>query len=247
MGQYYTAIILQEKVDRVYRAFYSHDFDNGLKLMEHSWLDNDFVRVVEAYLLTPKGKRLVWAGDYADAEPDGRTLFEKVKSYVRPAFPAAKYTEFKQVRETDAWGGTKKVYKEVEVPSNCEAPVVLPTTKSHPFLVSHDLKEFVDKRKVPAVAYYWTQGRKQAIHPLPLLTSEGNGRGGGDFNTDGYGDRSHPSGDFSLIGRWARGHIQVTDTKPEGYAELNFDLVEMGAERDAADEKANAKIKAVLG
>ena len=41
--------------------FYSHDYNNGLKLMEHSWLGNTFVNAVCSELVdTPN--RLVWCG-----------------------------------------------------------------------------------------------------------------------------------------------------------------------------------------
>jgi len=55
------------------------------------------------------------------------------------------------------------------------------------------------------------------IHPLPLLTCEGNGQGGGDF----YGEDNK-----KLIGKWARNRISIESTKPKGYAELIFDLKE---------------------
>jgi len=62
MGQYYKPINLDDK-----QWLYSHDYDNGLKLLEHSWVGNDFVGV--AMSLMQKGglwfkKRIVWAGDY---------------------------------------------------------------------------------------------------------------------------------------------------------------------------------------
>jgi hypothetical protein len=50
-------------------------------------------------------------------------------------------------------------------------------------------------------------------HPLPLLTCEGNGRGGGDYR-----------GDSPLIGSWARDIISVEEVKPEGFEELAFNL-----------------------
>ena len=41
MGQYYKPINLDDK-----QWLYSHDFGDGLKLMEHSWIGNDFVGAV---------------------------------------------------------------------------------------------------------------------------------------------------------------------------------------------------------
>lgn len=66
MGQYYQPTNLNT-MD--YLSCY--DYDNGAKLMEHSYLGNNFMRAVEG-LLSPNGKwykcPLVWAGDYADPE-----------------------------------------------------------------------------------------------------------------------------------------------------------------------------------
>jgi hypothetical protein len=88
---------------------------------------------------------------------------------------------------------------------------ILPITKTK-YLVNHDKKQFVNKTNVPKDRDGWR------IHPLPLLTCEGNGRGGGDFR-----------GDSDLVGSWARDIISVESTKstiPKGYTELIFDLTE---------------------
>ena len=69
---------------------------------------------------------------------------------------------------------------------------------------------FVDKTKVP-------DNDGWAIHPLPLLTCEGNGRGGGDF----YGRRG-----MKLVGSWARHRISVSNKVPKGYKEIKFNLIE---------------------
>jgi hypothetical protein len=54
------------------------------------------------------------------------------------------------------------------------------------------------------------------IHPLPLLTCEGNGRGGGDYGGN----------DQNLVGLWARNTISVSNDIPDGYEELLFTLHE---------------------
>ena len=82
------------------------------------------------------------------------------------------------------------------------------TLGEHPFLVNHTKRQFVDKSKVPKGL-----GGFQ-IHPLPLLTCEGNGRGGGDFD-----------GTSPLIGSWARDVISAEKTAPADFTELVFDLV----------------------
>ena len=47
------------------------------------------------------------------------------------------------------------------------------------------------------------------IHPLPLLTCEGNGRGGGDF-----------SGENEFVGSWARDVVSIEFDAPEGFTEI---------------------------
>ena len=88
-------------------------------------------------------------------------------------------------------------------------PTKITTLKESRYIINHDKKEFVDKTKVPTDADGWR------IHPLPLLTCNSNGRGGGDFR-----------GESELVGKWAYDKISVDSKKPKDYAELIFDLVE---------------------
>ena len=78
MGQYYMPVI---KRGSVLRRVYSHNFDNGLKLMEHSYVDNNFVNVV-ANELVENPAQLYWLGDYAEegdfASP---SMFKRIYSY----------------------------------------------------------------------------------------------------------------------------------------------------------------------
>jgi len=66
MGQYYKTINLDDK-----QWMYGHDFGSGIKLMEHSWVGNNFVGAIMELML--KGglwykKRIVWAGGYYGEE-----------------------------------------------------------------------------------------------------------------------------------------------------------------------------------
>jgi hypothetical protein len=88
-------------------------------------------------------------------------------------------------------------------------PTKITTLKESRYIINHDKKEFVDKTKVPTDADGWR------IHPLPLLTCNSNGRGGGDFR-----------GESELVGKWAYDKISVDSKKPKDYTELIFDLVE---------------------
>jgi len=165
MGQYYNPTNI-DKMQNVY----SHDYDEGLKLMEHSYIGNDFVKIVE-YLLS-KGKdwyknRFVWAGDYADSEPG---LTEDDENH-------------------NIYGQGK--------PINPSLPNPVPDFR---YIVNESKEIFVDKDKIQPIS----KNDKYKIHPLPLFTCEGNGRGGGDFR-----------GDDNRVGTWARDIIFMTDDKPE--------------------------------
>jgi hypothetical protein len=85
-----------------------------------------------------------------------------------------------------------------EHPIHKEKRLELATLKSLPYIVNHSKKMFVDKTK------------EKEIHPLPLLVSEGNGRGGGDY----YGKNEE------LCGTWSRDIISMESAIPEGYTEL---------------------------
>ena len=174
MGQYYKPIILTRN-DNVKKWWYSHDHDNGLKLMEHSYIGNNFVAEVEKYLFR-NPQKLVWAGDYADEEADGNTLYSKCKE--------------------------NKTYQKESLP--------WPGWFDPQFIINHFRREFVDLSKCPWIYNGW--GR---IHPLPLLTCEGNGRGGGDFR-----------GEDKYVGTWARDRIEVSSLEPENYEELIPNFIE---------------------
>ena len=75
MGQYYKPINLANG-----QWLYSHDYGNGLKLMEHSWIGNQFVGAVMK-LMTSGGpwykKPIIWCGDYYNEEGE-QDYYDKV-------------------------------------------------------------------------------------------------------------------------------------------------------------------------
>lgn len=179
MGQYYKPCNLDKK-----EWVLSHDYGNGFKLMEHSWLTNDFVAVVENLIKKGGawyGNRIVWAGDYADDEE----------------------------------GTERNLYNLIGTDGIKIVPPKVKCDKKNRYLVNLDKNEFVDLTKVPKSTADWMDGEGWRIHPLPLLTCEGNGRGGGDYH-----------GDSPLIGAWARNRVVIQENEPEGMSEINFDLVE---------------------
>ena len=171
MGQYFKPV----SVDKM-QSLYSHDYGNLSKLMEHSYIGNDFVKVAE-YLLSPKGQwhmhSFVWAGDYADNEIDkDNNLFMLTED------------------------------KELKIKN-------IPQENIGNFIVNHTQKQYVDKSICPTDEEGW------CVHPLPLLTADGNGRGGGDYRLHNV-----------WVGSWAKDVISVEKEAPEDYTEIvpNFKM-----------------------
>ena len=83
--------------------------------------------------------------------------------------------------------------------------------KSIHFALNHTKKQVVKLDGCPIMS-----GGYQ-FNPLPILTAEGNGRGGGDYN--GFA--------MDLVGYWARDVIETIKVKsdiPKGYKEINPDF-----------------------
>jgi hypothetical protein len=175
MGQGYRAVILasEQKPELIRTWVDSHCYGNGYKLMEHSYIGNDYVQALE-YLISPLGmfykSRVVWAGDYADPET-----------------------------------GSDKNLNAFTLDDDIEAKMSRPSRydmSPYRYIVNHTLKLYVDKN-------YGEEGGWR-IHPLSLLTAEGNGRGGGDYS----------GSNEELVGTWARNVISVEKEAPDGYTEL---------------------------
>ena len=203
MGQYYYPTILREKNKRFYsEEFYSHDYDNGLKLTEHSYCGNHFVETIMAQLLNKPG-RLAWIGDYhsdgdfAELNPDLPEIIEK-KFY-------AHYKCFTSSGNADYCTGKHVRYynKPEEVKE-----------RQGRFILNHDKKCYIDMEEYEKNNLTCTEDNDWHFHPIPLLTAVGNGRGGGDFS--GIGEKD--------VGRWAGDLLEVRNAKPNGYRDVTEDI-----------------------
>jgi len=79
MGQCYKAVNIDKK-----EYVRPHAYDNGAKLLEHSYIKNDFLGVVTTLLKKEwKGDRVIWLGDYfeKDENPDIPLDNEAVEKY----------------------------------------------------------------------------------------------------------------------------------------------------------------------
>jgi hypothetical protein len=173
MGQGYLVIILgsqptTDDTKEIIRTWVDpHSYGNGYKLLEHSYINNNFVNVIE-YLISPLGifykSRIVWAGDYADDEAEQNKNLNTISQ-----------------EDINSGKGSHQASQDMS---------------AYTYIVNHTTRQYVVK----------TEG----IHPLPILTAEGNGRGGGDY----YGTS------MELVGTWARHILSVEKTIPLNYTEL---------------------------
>jgi hypothetical protein len=168
MGQYYKPINT-DKIQFLYSHDYKYEFEgrdgnmvqcgNGLKLMEHSYIGNNFVGAVERLLL-PDGAwykdHIVWCGDYADffSDSDGNEIGFNWYTFVGENEDQTKITPF-----------------------NDKDNII---DEKFKFILNHDKKQFVDRSK--KLTTQWDDDT--FINPLPILLADGNGRGGGDYHGD---------------------------------------------------------------
>jgi len=200
MGQYYKAYVKndKEKVYNAQNAMYltvmgleSSDrltdgykvegfwgYFSGIKLTEHSWTVNDFCNgVIEQ--IWDKPSKVAWVGDYANEPNDFNDA----------------YTE--AVYET-VWGNYRKNKEAIPSSPFSYAPHI----HEAGWLINHTkgvylcLSDYVIVSSEPprSGGYRW------CLHPLPLLTCIGNGRGGGDYHGTNMGK----------VGSWAMDEIEYT-------------------------------------
>ena len=194
MGQYYQPLLIDDSGGMI--TAYSHDFDNGLKLMEHSWIGNNFVNAILKKLdSTPM--RVAWLGDYSC------DLYDDAYVGMGGGFVTDK-DDF-----VDYYGS---VWNEEHQPQailmkNENSEYLLDTEHADCFLVNMtkgcyiDIQEYVKENET----YEGAKHTPWCINPLPLLTSVGNGQGGGDYRGEiGMDD----------VGSWAFDKIYVTALRP---------------------------------
>jgi len=196
MGQYYKPTILADDKKTPITWADSWDYGTGAKLMEHSWVGNHFVARIEVELLN-NPQCIVWAGDYADAEVDADGN-ERTELYEGREYPLTMYSMADKLEHLKL---PKKAVK---------------SSKARRYILNHESNEFVDIKKVQASHLQWAKegDEEWLVHPLPLLTAEGNNRGGGDYRSDNGSE---------LVGSWARNLISIVTRKkdiPEHLIEL---------------------------
>ena len=193
MGQYYMAVLGNEfGTDcKVFDRTVDNEYTFA-KLLEHSWWENLFVNSFSERIYNELG-RVIWCGDYAN-EPDDFNFPNCSASYI-PCY--------------------RKVWGEVVKPLGISSSDFSLDNK---FLLNHDSKQFVDLNEYKAKSidkHGWT------IHPLPLLTAVGNGRGSGDFHKGNIG--------FENVGIWAWHLLTISDAPAKDFTKLDLVFVEKRA------------------
>ena len=204
MGQYYKAICLDTK-----RFIEPWDYENGAKLMEHSYIGNEFLETVEQ-LLSPDGKwykkRIVWAGDYMPPYVfmNGAEINQLQKKLAKECLKHEGDYRYLTDRTTlfNYVTDVKRNGKETSESSE--------TTNK--ILVNHSVKKFIDLTPL------WMKAKLDdgtlVVHPLSLLTCSSNGDGGGSYDGD----------DMNVIGSWAGHIISMEKSIPDGYDQLEVDF-----------------------
>lgn len=180
MGQYYRPTFLNEDKSEVIATTepLTTWFD-GMKLMEHSYYGTDVVRATMEMLKNElNGFRFVWAGDYADNTIGDKNVYDVAD---------ANGTDFADKLDTETRILSGKRYHRL--------PEKYGQAK---YLLNYDKR----------AAVLLTPDGDNPIHPLPLLTAESNGLGGGDYRGP----------EMSLVGSWKYDHIGASDELPEGFS-----------------------------
>lgn len=203
MGQYYKATFLDKNADvtandwnPIKFQLSPYDFNNGAKLMEHSWVNDSYVQAVE-YLLSKdkEGTRFVWCGDYAEN------------------FNGLNCNLYDFGRKDACKEGLAQLFKDGVLigyrglVGNSAYHIENP--KHYKYVINHTKGLYV---VIPKQNEHYN-----VIHPLPLLTAESNGLGGGDYFAEN---------DANLVGSWKYDRISVGDEIPSGFKELKVNFKE---------------------
>lgn len=146
MGAYYKPVNTDKQ-----ESLYSWDYDNGLKLWEHSYINNNFVGIVCALLMDEnawKHNRVRWACDYTADSPEF-IVHSNNKS-----------------QNSNAYDWANEINPDVK-------PVV------PRYIYNLDKMQYVDTLNLKRGHKY--SETTLINHPLPLLVAEGVNMGGGSY------------------------------------------------------------------
>lgn len=184
MGQYYEAVLRTNNGEFI--VLNPHAFNEGAKLLEHSYINNSFVkRTIQ--LLTNNPMQLAWLGDYADLDD------------VKTKDAADLLISFNNFKEKEINYEFNKLSPCKKIPiSDLENSEI---NQNKYVIYNNTKKEFVDVEEYLSVLGSKQGNQGNILHPLPILSSIGNGRGGGDYY--------EASPCYKRVGSWACDEITV--------------------------------------
>lgn len=201
MGQYYQFINFDKK-----EFIYPHDYNSGLKLMEYSYVGDNYIDVVMTLLNSHWATDMVLnIGDYTMVDNLVKNLTPSARNILNSL--AKKYhlkndESFWDILDRE---GFKKINPQ-------------PAQTPYKYLINDKKECFVDIYKMPKFEVPTFYGSKiyQQIHPLPLLLCTSNGLGGGDY----FGINEEK------VGLWVEdaGSIYSSNERPDGFADITDDL-----------------------
>ena len=209
MGQYYKTLLISENGSVA--MLNPRDFDFGSKLTENSWIGNDYVNAALC-LLQDNPLRVAWIGDYSYDPYEGEYA----------GIPEEQFLRFYKM----AWGNEAlqpippSFFDKQKLDNIC----TLKTNRK--FIINHTKKQFIHMGEYIAQNSYEEKGLFEngeynesavetwCVHPLPILTACGNGRGNGDY--------AEWQPDFANVGTWAFDLIEYTGSVPADYTAATF-------------------------
>lgn len=191
MGQYFKAVIDFGDEVKVYDPW---SFDNGAKLMEHSWIGNDFVGQIYEELRAKGPARVAWVGDYSESE----SLDKNSECFLSDVFGDGEKRERVQRYFDLAWKSRDEQDDENRFVYSRE----LTEHSDEDYLLNLDKKEYI---RVPALNW-----DKMQVHPLPVLTCSNPGSGG----------NFHPQTDLDeqIFCSWCGDLLGIVPSAPKGEA-----------------------------
>jgi len=218
MGQYYKYLVIDR--NNTPHTASSWAYDNGAKLMEHSYIGNNYVNsALDLIYFNPC--KVAWVGDYST---DGSCV-ENGKAEDFNQFYDMCWGSYDEQTETEIPAKIKE-----DEPVNEEDIIQFKVEDCKYFLINHSKHIYVDIEKYVNNNKWHEEGSwnnadgsiehysyDMCINLLPLLTACGNGQGGGDYRSNvGIAD----------VGSWALDVIELADDKPFGYEEVEFSFKE---------------------
>jgi hypothetical protein len=216
MGQYYKAVILKpnykDQESIIMATISPYDFGNMAKIMEHAFVENHYVmaalRMIDLYDTEKTGVPFVWCGDYADRIDTSHHRITKKDDSGIDVYDEADVFIY----------GNSDDSKTPEYNELCDRVSDFQNFK-YKYAINHTKKQYVE--------FPDEEPDKWIIHPLPILCSFGNGRGGGDYCTDVTIDgklKTKPNAKY--VGKWAFDNISVAESVEglEGYKRCRWNI-----------------------